>query len=374
MRNTAGIVFIFVFHFFLTAHLIQAESQWITHDPGERAMVNAAGQVVTAAKRAVRFYDADGNAAATIRLKGNEVVNLPAGGGEVVGITRYHDHSPTTLKPVAFELYDLSGTRQFRLTKPQFTSVIVSPTGNAIVGHDGVEGLAKSTLRFYDASGTESKTITIERFQGGRFSADGSVFVYRTATEGVLAYSADGTPLAHFGAGSLYEMSSDGSVFAIWQDQSLRCYRDGKRIQTIPTDEIVRALAVSPQGDLVGWVGTDRGAVYTLGDTIAQTYLELPNAGENFRSLAISDAQEFIAVGVDSSAGRSVPVEKRHTRGFVRIFDLKGNLRQEEKYSYEVWNAWTPGVRFVDWQQRLAVILRTGIHFIPLPPLEASGR
>ncbi len=367
VRRSVGMAIALAIQIFLFTPFVQAESQSIAYDPGDHAMINAAGQVVAASKRQIRFYDPDGSSAATVRLKGNELISLPAGGGNVVGLTRYHDHSPTTLKPIAFELYDISGTRLYRMTKPQFTSVIVSPTGNAIVGHDGIEGLAESTLRFYDATGTEVKAISVEQFQGGQFSANGSVFAYRTAQDGVLVYSADGEPLAHFGGGARYEMSANGSVVAVWQDQAVRCYQDGKRVQTIPTAEIVRALAVSSTGTHIGWVGVERGEVYALGDSVPIATLTVNDENENFRSLAISDTYEFVAVGVDSSAGRSVPMEKRHTRGFVRVFDLGGTLQQEQDFTYNVWNAQTPAVQFVEDEPHVAVILRKGVHFLSLP-------
>ena len=237
----------------------------LTYDPAARVMIAPAGQAVSAEKRKLQFYDQAGKVTATRELQGNESVTFPVGGGNVIGIMRYHDNSPSTLTPVTFDLSDFSGKQLYRIENPKFSSVVISPTGTAIVGLDGVEGLPQSTLHFFDQGGKEVASLSVEYYQGGQFSGDGSLFVFATAKDGVLAYTAAGKASAGFGQGSVFDLSADGRTVVIWHQGTLRLYVDGKRRASVSTDEQIRALAVSTQGRHFGWASPQRAVVYAVG-------------------------------------------------------------------------------------------------------------
>ena len=337
-----------------------------TYSPEARVMLSPSGALVTVEKRKVFFFDKDGKIVASRKLRSNELVSLPDG-GSVVGLTRYNDHSPSTLKPVTFELFDLAGNRRYRIKKPGFSSVVVSPTGKAIVGLDGAEGLPKSVLRFCDDRGQEVVAITVEYYQGGRFSADGSVFVFSTAQEGILAYSSAGEVLAGYGPGSVYDLSADGGVFAVGYNGALRVYSGGKRVSTVETGEAVREVTVGAKGKHFGWVGPDRAALYAVGTDTALCEIWLTASGENFRSLAISEDGMHFAVGIDIDGGRALPREKRHTRGRVVVYDFGGQVIAQKEVSYDRWNARTPAVSFTHEGRVLSVITPEEAYFMELP-------
>lgn len=338
----------------------------LAYEPTARIMVGPAGQSVTAEKRKLQFFDKTGKNIAGRELRGNELISFPVGGGEVIGILRYNDNAPATLTPVTFELSDLAGNQLYRIEQPKFSSVVVSPVGNAVVGLEGVEGLPESTLHFHDRQGREIASPSVEFYQGGRFSADGSTFVFATAREGVLAYTSDGKAAAAFGKGSVYDLSADGKLIVIWHGGSLRVYADGKRIAAYPTDESIRVVAVSTNGEYFGWAGPRRAAVYARGADSVICEIAPVTAEANFRSLALDNDGKYFAVGVDIDAGKNQLPEQRHLQGQALIYDYAGGLVLQKALDYEEWNAQIPAVKFLA-DGSLAVITRHETHFLQMP-------
>lgn len=368
--SISGGIGVMVTVFWFTAG-VSADRQ-LNYSSEGRIMVSPAGKAVTAEKRKLTFIDQTGKTLISRNLRGNELITFPSDGGQVIGVTRYNDHSPSTLKPVAFDLYDLAGNRLYRLEKPEFSSVVVSPAGNAIVGLEGVEGLSESVLHFHDRRGQKVASSTVEFYQGGRFSADGSIFVFATAKDGILAYTADGKASAAYGQGAVYDLSADGSIFAVWRDGALRMYAHGKRVATLETDDIVRVVAVSANGKYFGWAGPVRAAVYAMGSDTAICEATPLTVQGNFRSLAINDDGRHFAVGVDIDGGSKLPSEQRHVRGQAMIYDFAGRLLAQKDISYAQWNAWVPRVRFVADDSTLVVITREETHFLQLPVQRAA--
>ena len=347
-------------------NIVHGAERRLTYSAEAQVMLNPSGAMVTVQKPRLKFFDTDGKLIKSRKLRGNEIVSLPDG-GNVVGITRYHDNSPTTLKPVAFTLFDLAGRQLYSIKNPAFSSVIVSGTGEAIVGIAGAEGLPESSLRFYDEQGKEVDSMTIEYFQGGRFSADGTVFVFSTAKDGIFAYSSTGQLLAGYGPGAVYDLSADGDVFVTWHNGTLRVYSGGNRVATFPTAEIVRAVTVSENGKYFGWASPQKVAVYATGTDSAWCEVTPVAANENFRSLAIGEDGNHFAAGIDIDAGREVPAEKRHTQGRVTVYDRQGQVFTEKNLTYENWNAKMPAVSFLEGGKVLSVITRAGTYFLQLP-------
>ena len=343
-----------------------AADRSVIYDPDTRVMLNPSGAMVTVQHRTLKFFQSDGKPLKSRELRGNEYAILPEG-GSVVGITRFFDNSPSTLTAAAFELVDLTGKRLYGIDKPRFSSVIVSATGSAIVGIDGAEGLPQSVLRFYDARGNEAHAMTVEFFQGGRFSSDGSVFVFTTAKEGLLACSTAGQVLARYGMGTSYDLSAGGEVFAVAQDSVLRVYANGKRQTTIHTMGQTRAVTVSGNGKHVGWAGTADAVIYAAGADSALVRVQLSAPGENVRSLAISNDGRCFAIGIDIDAGKEAAPEARHFRGRAVVYDFAGQKIAEKELSYQAWNAHFPAVSFTRDGHTVAVITREEISLVELP-------
>lgn len=336
------------------------------YDADAQVMVHSSGRLVTAQKRSLQFFDQQGKLTTNHKLRGNQMVAMPEA-GEVVGVLRYNDHSPTTIKPAAFELFDFSGKRIYEIKRPRFTSVFVAPSGTAMVGLDGVEGLPKSQLRFYDAQGQEIDSTSVEYFQGGRFSTDGSVYIFATAKDGILAFSATGKPVARYGRGSVYDLSADGQVFAVAEDGQLRVYSGGKRVATMVIDPQVRVVSVSAGGLYVAWAGAAEAGLYTVGSDSALCEIDLSLPGENFRSLAISEGDRYLAAGIDVDPGKDVSPELRHTEGRVVVYNFSGLSVYERTLTYKKWGARLPRVKFLNQAGVLAVITREETRFLQLP-------
>jgi len=328
-------------------------------------MVNSTGAMITAGNRKVQFFDKNGQMKTSRRLRGNELVHLPSN-GRVAGILRFHDNSPTSLQPVAFELYDINGKKIYTMSKPKFSSAIISPDGNTVVGVDGAAGLPESVLRFLDHDGKEFAEVSVEYFQGGRFSDDGSVLFLSTTRDGILAYSSTAQALGRFGQGSAYDCSANGQIFAVRQQGAVRLYSGGKRAQSIPTGDQDGVIAVSPDGRFFGWAEPSRIVVQEVGADTTLFELTITTPGENCRSFAFSEDGEHFAVGIVGRNGQDGPDDEQSAEGRVEVYTLGGRQIKYVAIPDQKLNSAMPIVRFVQGGAVLAAITLGEVLFVEL--------
>jgi len=330
-----------------------------------RLIVNSTGAMITAEKRKLQFFNNNGNLNSSRRLRSNELVFLPQN-GRVAGILRFNDNSPTSLQPVAFELYDMGGKRLYSISKPKFSSAIVSPDGATVVGIDGAVGLPESVLRFIDRNGKEITAVSVEYFQSGRFSDDGSVLFFTTTKDGILAYSSTAQALGRFGQGSVYDCSADGRIFAIRHQSTVRLYSEGKRLQSVPTGDQMGILAVSPDGRFFGWTEPSRVVIQAVGSDTALFEMKITAPGDNCRSFAFSENGEYFAVGIFGGNGQNAASEQQFAEGRVEVYTLDGRQIKQMAISDKKLNSAMPIVRFVRDSAVLAAITLDEVLFVDL--------
>lgn len=316
------------------------------------------GGWVSVQKGRLHFHSVGGNTVRTLNLRGNEVLLAPQG-CRAVGVVAYADRQPKTLRAVTFDLYDPAGKQIMRLKNPEFASAIVAESGNAFVGIDGAEGLPKSVLHFYDGHGKEKKSLDVERFEGGRFSDDGSVFLFETAGDGLQAYTAAGERLGVIGNADRWAASSDAAIILRVSGARMLFYREGELAQTLAWDErygAIRAAALSPDGGHAAVASATHAAVYDASTGATLWTQEIGNISWNYRSAALTNDAALVALGSDYDPGPDAP--DRHQRSRCEVFDQDAKLIHTEKETPTKWGALFPQVRFDPTADRLLYIDR----------------
>lgn len=312
-------------------------SQWAVFDSGDHARLEGGR---------VKFYAADGTVRRSFDLRGKEhlVHSLMS---EVMGLLLYADRQPMTLKVVRFDLYDHAGKRTLRLDKPKFASAIVAPSGTAVCGIDGAEGLPTSTLRFYSSSGQLTGTLPVKYFEGGAFCRDGSVFLFETAAKGLQVATAAGKIRHSLGAAEKWAASADGGSVVTYYDEQIRFLRDGDLLGALRWPEArgrVRSLAVSPDGRYAAAVSGGHAAVYSIDSLRSLWEIETGDADWNFRSIDLTNDAALTAIGSEFDPGTEST--ERHSRTRCRVYDASGTVLSTHERAPKSWGALFPQVRF----------------------------
>ena len=318
----------------------------------------AEGGWVKTEKGRLGFYSLNGQRHRSLNLRGKEVLVAPQG-ARAVGVVAYADRQPKTLRAVTFDLYDPAGKQILRLSDPPFATAIVAEAGNAFVGLEGAEGLPRSVLRFYDLSGKEKKSLEVERFEGGRFCDDGSVFLFETAAEGLQAYSATGEMLGAVGRADRWAASSDATIIARVNGSRMLFHREGKLFQTLAWDErygTIRAVALSPNGEHAVVISATHASVFDVGSGATLWTQETGKTPWNYRSAALTDDAALVALGSDYDPGADA--SDRHKRSRCEVFNRGAKLIHTEEGKPTKWGALFPLVRFDPSADRLMFVDR----------------
>jgi hypothetical protein len=331
-----------------TANLA-ASSRWVAF---------AEGGWVRTERGKLGFYSSNGVRHRSFDLRGKEVLVAPQG-ARAVGVIAYADRQPKTLRAVTFDLYGPTGKRILRLTDPPFATAIVAEAGNAFVGLEGAEGLPRSVLRFYDLSGKEKKSLEVERFEGGRYCEDGSVFLFETAAEGLQVYSATGEMLGVIGRADRWAASADATIIAKTTGSRMLFYRDGKLFQTLAWDErhgTIRAMALSPNGGHAAVISATHASVIDVASGATLWTHETGKTPWNYRSAALTDDAGLVSLGSDYDPGADAA--DRHQRSRCEVFDRDAKLIHTEEGKPTKWGALFPLVRFDPSADRLMFVDR----------------
>lgn len=363
MKVSRQFVLVTLFALLLPGAQIATASNFTVHSSAnlsnsKRWVVFDGGGWVNVQKGRLQFYSLKGNRTRTLNLRGNEVLLAPHG-CHAVGVVAYADRQPKTLRAVTFDLYDPAGKQILRLKEPKFATAIVAPTGNAFVGIDGALGLPKSVLHFYDGKGKEKKSLDVERFQGGQFCADGSVFLFETATDGLQAYSAAGEKLGVIGPADRWAASSDATMVIRVSGNRMLFYREGELFQTLAWDERygeIRAVALSPNGGHAAVASATHAAVYKIESGATLWTQETGATPWNYRSAALTNDAAFVVLGSDYDPGPDAA--NRHQRSRCEVFDADAKLVHSEEGTPSKWGLLYPQVQFNPSADRLLFIDR----------------
>jgi len=263
--------------------------------------------------------------------------------GSRVGIMIHQQHAV-----VGFRLLDLIGNTLASVEDPLQFQYRISPQGNSFVGIDAAGkhiqvNADRYVYTFYDEVGTVLAEITSERPQpmDSLYTQDGGAFVVSNA-ESLIAYSI-------LNGEVLWEIPKPAKLFAAANTDTrlvlvadaverniVAANRGGSLLWQSPLKQNVRNLSISPNGESM--LATDGNTAYLFTPTSEAPlwFFPMPNQDLTINSAAVNDAG-VVALGAQ---------HRELNRGLVIILDAEGNTMFERELTYELSNAWIPGVQF----------------------------
>ena len=331
----------------------------------EVAVLRPDGSSLAVTPQGVIRQNAAGSQRYVARLRGNQNAVL-ARHGSTFGVTTFADNAPATLHAAAFDLYDESGTRLFRLEKPEATEFVISEDGRWVVGIAGGDEMRESKLHLFDAKGAEVTTWNVSYLSDLTLPAGGTRFF--AASRGVLqAYSYMGGEPHPFGRFEAFGLGAGGRYVALCGAGSVALYQEEKLVFTAPSEiSQPRSVAVSPDGKSIGVAGEDRLELFDCekGTRVCTVTSGRPDL--RFVSLDLGGGADAILAGLDCDPGAAAETP-RHTSGAVFLLNREGQLLWRDDFQYTTWNARVPAVRFLASPGRIEVELASEIRSYSLP-------
>lgn len=201
----------------------------------------------------------------------------------------------------------------------------------------------RATLHFYGPGGALNATEPFPGLVGGRFDAEGRVFIAQSATLGLRAYDPIGTPLWSVDDALMFAVTPGGEEIAVLRHGQLRLMRGAVMVAVAPleADLVVRRIAIAPDGSRVAIAGRTEIRVYD--STLTQTAtMKIDDTAYAYTSVDVASANGWILAGVARDLGPGVFADVRHPDGEVRAFDASGRLVHTATLRFDAWNIFTP--------------------------------
>lgn len=317
------------------------------------------GKIILSSREELSTLSQAGKESFKLKLKENQDV-ITSENGEYFGITTYSTKgAPGILKAEKFVLYSAFGKTLWQIENPKSSAFFIANNGKLVVGVSSFEGKKEAELAFYDENGDSVFSTKINFFQGLLFSPNGGSVFVRSGTDGLLVLDQKGNLKENYNTCQEFTTSFDGERLVCVSDDKLNFYHQENLVSetrlgsaeksagSVGGENILaRGMAFSPDNRYVSLI--DKKNLYLLdfetGKVLWQYSLDQPELF--FISVDLTRNAERIIAGVDFDKGRNVPVQERHTKGYVYLFDKKGDLTWEKELSYKLWNVFVPRVKF----------------------------
>ncbi len=323
------------------------------------------GSSLAVVKEGVILQDAAGLQKYITRLRGNQRVVL-ARQGACYGVTTYADNAPSTLRAAAFELYNETGKRLYRLEKPDASEFVVSEDGRWVIGIAGGEEMHQSRLLLFDAQGTLVTSWAVP-YLSDLVLPKGSTRFF-AASRGLLsAYDfmpGEPHPIGRFEA---FGTAAGGRFVALCGAGSLALYQEEKLVFTAAS-EVTHPISVSVSND-GGYIAVAGGDRLELFERDSRSRLWTVTSGQSelrFISVDLGGGPDAILAGLDFDSGPEAAAD-RHTRGAVFLIDRAGSLLWRDDLTYSEWGIRYPAVRFLGSERQFEVELAAEIRRYSLP-------
>jgi hypothetical protein len=330
------------------------------------AVTHPDGSALVVTKEGVIRRDAAGGTRYVLRLKGNQRVSH-AEEANVFGVVTYADNSPSTLHAFRFDVYDDSGTRQFRLEKPEASEFRMSGDGRWIVGIAGGDGMLEARLFLYDNKGEIKATWTVPYLSDLTMPTSGDRF-FAASRGNLMAFPYSGGQPHPLGRFEVFTISSDGRYAALCGAGSVALYEDNRLSFLVSSDLTQpRAVGLSKDGGYVAVAASDRMELFsgTQGDLLWTVTSGRP--GLRFMSVDLRLAPTLILAGLDFDAGAAAQPAERHRSGAVFLFGESGQLIWRDELTYTNWSFHVPAVRILEDRRRFEVKLADEVRQYRLP-------
>lgn len=266
-----------------------------------------------------------------------------AEGGGFYGVVTHRDGAADFSPTQSFELRSMDGALVWSMGSTEDVTYAVSSAG-AVVGLSmDINIPERATLHFYGPGGALNATEPFPGLVGGRFDAEGRVFIAQSATLGLRAYDPIGTPLWSVDDALMFAVTPGGEEIAVLRHGQLRLMRGAVMVAVAPleADLVVRRIAIAPDGSRVAIAGRTEIRVYD--STLTQTAtMKIDDTAYAYTSVDVASANGWILAGVARDLGPGVFADVRHPDGEVRAFDASGRLVHTATLRFDAWNIFTP--------------------------------
>jgi hypothetical protein len=293
-------------------------------------------------ERGIDLIRPDGARVSLVRT-GEAQRAILAEGGRFYGVITHRDGAADFAPTQSFELRSVDGALVWSMGPTEDVTYAVS-SGGAVVGLSmNINVPQRGTLHFYGPGGVLNATETFPGLTGGRFDAEGRVFIAESATLGLRAFDPIGTPLWNVDDALMFAITPGGEETAVLRHGQIRLMRGAVMVAVVPveSDFIVRRIAIAPDGSRIAIAGRDEIRVYD--STLAPTAtMKIDDTAYGYTSIDVASTNGWILAGLARDLGPGVSADVRHPDGEVRAYDASGRLAHVATLRFDAWNIFTP--------------------------------
>jgi hypothetical protein len=332
-----------------------------------RVVPLAEGRAALLTEQGIEIIRADGPRATVVRTGESQKAILADGGG-FYGIVTYREGAGDFTPTLAFELHAMDGSLVWSMGATDDITYAISSAGAVVGQRFNINAPELGALNFYGPDGTRNATEPYPGLTGGRFDADGRVFIAQSGMHGIRAFDPIGTPLWSADDALMFAMTPGGVMTAVLQHGSLMLLRDGRTVATVPveSDFPVRRIAIAPDGSRVAIAGKHEIRVYDA-DLSSTTVVRTSDETFSWTSVDLDAANGWILACQARDLGPTVPADIRHPDGEVRAYDASGALVHTATLRFGAWNIFTPTAILDRSGHGATVTTRRSIHRTVLP-------
>ena len=302
-----------------------------------------------------------------VRAGEGQTVILADGGG-FYGVVSHRNGAADFAPTESFALHAMDGTLIWSMGSTEDVSYSISCAG-AVVGLSlNINVPERNTLHFYGTGGVVNASGAFPYLTGGRFDAEGRIFVAQSATEGLRAFDPIGTPLWSADDAAQFAVMPGGRMVAVSGSTALRLLRDGATIATAPIESgfLVRRIAIAPDGSRTAIAGKHEIRVYDA--ALAPTaVIQTGDDALSWTSIDLAAAGGWILACVARDLGATFSIDRRHPDGQVRAYDASGALEHSAILRFGTWNIFTPTAVLDRSGQAATITTRRSIYRTVLP-------
>jgi hypothetical protein len=265
-----------------------------------------------------------------------------ADGGGRYGVAT-HGRGAADFAPVtSFELHDPDGSLLWRSGPLDAMSFSISAAGAVVAKRLNINQPERNALLFLAADGSPGAEVAVPHLETGRFCADGSLYLARSASDGLIAFDPRGAERWRRAGVRIFAATPDGAtVIAVAGDRLERLQEGSLAAAADLAGLLVRRVAVAPDGGRAAIAGRETLRVFDA--ALRPQWTEsLAGSGRVFTSVDLAARDGWLLAGVARDLGPGAPVEARHPDGEVRAYDAGGRLLHRTALEFDAWNIFTP--------------------------------
>jgi hypothetical protein len=255
------------------------------------------------------------------------------------------------------EVFDNRGRPQWVLDGIPDGELYLSPAGDYLAVIKGNPGFGNTEMFIFHRDSVAVRDY-VQECTDIVFSDNGSRIFVNSDAAGLKMYDDDGVLLANFGFQQNCAFSENSKLSACFSQGMLLVIRDTAVITQIDIGEMqMIAMAVSDSLDRIFCIAGYRLIAVDYENDSIDWDFRLETASEKFMNIDISDDRRFLALGLCINRGMLVPREERIREGYLYFFNVGGDGKSREKFTFDRYITGTPRVAF--WPDGRSILVRT---------------